>query len=263
MTANCKTVLDAGDDAPWLVLVHGMSQDHRVFSSQVAAFKDRYRILLVDLPGHGLSGDIPGPFDHNTLAAHVAAAMENAGVATCDYWATHTGTSLGLLLASEHAGRFRAMVFEGAVLPGRAMPGVEAALQQARDVARAEGVPEARRRWFDESAWFDVMHRRPEECRAEAHWAIVSAFTGAPWLYEGAAAAVAPVDERLAAVDLPVLLYNGEHDLPEFLDAADRLDALLPRATRATIPDAGGFPAWEFPDRVNRLVAEFLASAPA
>ena len=36
---------------PWMAMVHGMSQDHRVFSAQVEAFKPHFRILLIDLPG--------------------------------------------------------------------------------------------------------------------------------------------------------------------------------------------------------------------
>ena len=260
MAARYKTVLEAGAEAPWLVMVHGMSGDHRVFSAQVEAFKARYRILLVDLPGHGLASDVPGPFGHNELAAHVAGAMADAGVAECDYWATHTGTALGLLLATERAGRFRSMILEGAVKPGHVMPSVERELRRARDTARTAGVAEARRQWFDEAAWFDVMRGRPKECRAAAHWAIVSAFSGAPWLDTGVAAPVSPIDGRLASLDVPVLLYTGAHDIDDFVDVADRLEALLPRVRRATIPDAGGFPAWEFPDRVNRLAEDFLAS---
>ncbi len=261
MTARFETVLEAGDEAPWLVMVHGMTQDRRVFSAQVAAFKARYRILLVDLPGHGLSADIPGPFGHTEMASHVADALDEADVGRCHYWATHTGTSLGLLIAAERPTRFRTMILEGAVLPGHSMASVDAALQRVRDIARDEGLPEARRHWCAEGAWFDVMRQRPEECRTEAHWAIVAEFSGAPWLCEDEAAPVRPVDHRFSFIDVPVLLYNGEHDLPDFLDAAEFLEARLPRARRATIPEAGGFPAWEFPDRVNPLVAEFLASA--
>ncbi len=260
MSANYKKVLGAGADAPCLVMVHGMSQDHRVFSAQVEAFEDRYRILLIDLPGHGLSADIPGPFGHIELASQVAGALAHAGVSRCHYWATHTGTSLGLLLASEKPHRFRSMILEGTVLPGHVMPSVDVAIRRARDAARGEGVSEALRQWFDEGGWFDVIRGRPEECRAEEHWTIVSGFSGAPWLYDGRAASVAPIDERLASIDVPVLLYNGENDVQDFIDVADRLEELLPRVKRATIPDAGGFPAWEFPERVNRLVADFLSS---
>ena len=261
MAASYEMVAGAGADAPWLVMVHGMAQDRRIFLAQVAAFEQCYRILLIDLPGHGLSADIPGPFGHIELARHVGAAMEEAGISRCRYWATHTGTSLGLLLAAERPERFSAMVLEGAVLPGHVMAIVDAELQRARELARSEGVAETRRRWFDEGAWFDVMRRHPKACRAEAHWAIVSEFSGAPWLYEGEAAPVHPIDRHFPSIDMPVLLYNGAHDLADFVDAADFLGARLPRVRRETIADAGGFPAWEFPERVNRLVAEFLASA--
>ncbi len=261
MAASYETVLSAGAEAPWLVMVHGMSQDHRVFSAQAQAFRDRYRILLIDRPGHGLAAGVPGPFGHIELASHVARAMEEAGVSSCHYWATHTGTSLGLLLACHEPDRFRSLILEGAVLPGHAMPSVEQEVQRAREVARAEGVAEARRRWFDEAAWFEVMRRHSGPCRAEAHRSIVAEFSGAPWLYDGQAAVVAPIDARLVSVEARVLLYNGEHELQDFVDAADRLEELLPRVERSVIAGAGGFPAWEFPDRVNRIVADFLSAA--
>jgi len=260
VTANYETVAGAADSAPWLVMVHGMSQDRRVFDAQVAAFHARFRILLIDLPGHGLSAAIPGPFGPVELAAHVAGALEQAGVDRCHYWATHTGTALGLLLAVERPGRFLSMILEGPVLPGHPLPSVEQALQQARHLARTAGLAEARRQWFDTAPWFVVMRRHAEACRAAAQRAIIDDFAGAPWLDDGPAAVLAPVDKALAAVDLPVLIYNGEHDVADFLAAAARLQALLPRAQWATISDAGGFPAWEFPDKVNKLVAGFLLS---
>ena len=261
MAAKYEAVLDAGGDARWLVMVHGMSQDHRAFGAQADAFKDRHRILMIDLPGHGLSADLPGPFGHLELAAHVAGAMDQAGVERCDYWGTHTGTALALLMACERPDRFRSLVLEGPVLPGRNPPSAQAVLERVRDTARTRGVAAARRQWFSEGGWFQVMHQRPEECREAAQWAIISDFAGAPWLDDGPAAPVAPIDDRLPSLDSPVLIYNGEHDVADFLDAADRLEALLPRVQRATIAHAGGFPAWEFPDRVNRLVADFLAAA--
>ena len=256
--AGYKTLTKAGRDAPWLTMVHGMSQDHRTFSAQVSEFKDRYRILLIDLPGHGLSADVPGPFGHHELASHVAAAMEHAGAVPTHYWGTHTGAALGLLLASRDRARFLSLVLEGAVLPGYTLPSVSKELEKACSITRADGVAAARRRWFDDSGWFEVIRARPEECRAGGQWSIVSGFSGAPWLHEGQAAAVDKIDERLKSLEVPVLLYNGEHDLEDFVATADRLERLLPVVRRRCVPEAGGFPAWEFPDRVNAMVAEFL-----
>ncbi len=259
MAASHKTVLDAGDRAPWLVMVHGMSQDHRVFSAQTQAFKERHRILLIDLPGHGLSSHLPGPFGRMEMADQVAGALDHAGVGVCDYWGTHTGAILGLLLAAEKPERFHSLVLEGAVLPGHVMPSQDGELDHIREVARNQGMDEARRMWFYEGPWFAVIRGRPDECRAAAHWQMVVDFSGAPWLDNGVGSA-ASVDDQLASLQCPVLLYNGEHDVPDFIAAADHLERLLPNARQATIPDGGGFPCWEFPEPVNTLVADFLAA---
>ncbi len=258
--ATFEIVDGAGAEAPWLVMVHGMSQDRRAFSAQVDAFAPRYRLLLLDLPGHGLARDVPGPFGHVELAAHIHQAMATAGAQSCHFWGTHTGAAVGLLLAVEEPVRIRSLVLEGAVIPGRTMPSVEAEFQRARATARNQGVATARRQWFDEAGFFQVMRQRPEECRAQAHREMIAEFGGAPWLDDGAAAPIPPVEPRLAVSKLPVLLYNGAHDLPDFLATATRLTELLPHATHAMIPDAGGFPAWEFPNEVNRLVTQFLTS---
>ncbi len=56
--ARFEKVTRAAPDAPWITMVHGVSQNRRVFSAQVAAFGEDYRLLLIDLPGHGLSAEI-------------------------------------------------------------------------------------------------------------------------------------------------------------------------------------------------------------
>ncbi len=263
MAAKFKTVNTTNAGAPWLVMVHGMSQDHRIFSAQVTAFRDRFPILLIDLPGHGLSSELPGPYGHLELAAEVAEAIAVAGAAPCHYWATHTGTSLGLLLACRKPDDFLSLILEAPVLPGHGMASVERELQRARNTALSQGMDAARRQWFENSAWFEVMRRNPEPCRAAEQQRIIADFSGAPWLYQGPEGQeVDAIDDSIAALDLPVLFYNGEHDLAEFIAAAEHLETLLPRARRAEIHGAGGFPAWEYPAAVNRLVADFLTSLP-
>jgi pimeloyl-ACP methyl ester carboxylesterase len=258
--ANFKSIREPGATGAWLVMVHGMSQDHRVFSVQVDVFKDRHPILLIDLPGHGLSAGIPGPFGHWEMAEHIRDAITKAGIDRCHYWGTHTGTALGLLLAAWEPTRFHSLILEGAVLPGHVMPSVDRELQRAREIAQTEGVAAACQQWFAQTDWFAVMRRHPGLCRAGEHEAIIGEFTGAPWLYQGTSRGVEPIDGQIAALDLPVLFYNGEHDLPDFIAAADHLETLLPKARRAVIADAGGFPAWEFPEPVNALVADFLTA---
>jgi pimeloyl-ACP methyl ester carboxylesterase len=255
-----ETISSAPAAAPWLVLVHGFSQDRRAFSGQIDAFRDRYRLLLIDLPGHGGSSVMDGPYGHAEFADAVRGTIDAVidVEAPCTFWGTHTGAAIALLLASRDAGRFGALVLEGAVLPGRPMASVTDTLARIQRIAIEQGIEAARRAWFDESAWFAVMRARPIACRAQAHRRMISDFSGRPWFEPGVPSPVEVGDATLGALALPVLLYNGAHEVADFVAAADHLERVLPRATRRVIADAGGFPGWEFPRQVNQVVADFL-----
>ena len=139
-----EVVADASATAPWLVMVHGFSQDRRAFDAQRDAFRARYRLLLIDLPGHGASSAHPGPYGH----AELAAAVDDVLGAVIDtstpgvFWGTHTGAAVALLLAARNPARFAALVLEGAVLPGRPMASVTETFARVQRVAVTQGLAE-------------------------------------------------------------------------------------------------------------------------
>lgn len=260
--ARFEVVSDAGSAAPWLTLVHAATQHLGVFSAQVAAFRGNFRLLLIDLPGHGLSASLPGPYGMEEYAAGVRMAMNEAiGEAAAErthFWGTHTGAGVGLLLAAREPARFASLVLEGPVFPDRQPPYAVKMIAQVKRLAAGRGLEAARCHWWEQSEWFQVMRGNPEVCRAAGHLAIVSEFQGGPWLDKQAPAEVAPIDEQLAELELPVLIVSGEHELADFMAAADELSSLVPNARRVVIADGGGFPLWEFPHRVNAEVRHFL-----
>ena len=258
--ARYELVVTAGTAAPWFTMVHGVSQDRRVFDRQVEAFRRDFRICLIDLPGHGLSSDLAGPYGLAEYAASIAGAWRSAGIERSGFWGSHTGAGAGLLLACRQPRSFASLVLEGPVFPGRPPQIAVEILTAVGAVAKADGMDAAREAWWQNSDWFAVMRARPDECRAAEHRAIIDDFEGKPWLESGLISRpLAAIDGRLAALDVPVMIINGEHDLADFIAAADGLEALLPNCRRFVVPDAGGFPLWEFPDRVNDVVRAFLA----
>ncbi len=253
-----ETDTRAGAGAPWLVMVHALAQDHRLFSAQAAAFCPDYRLLRVDLPGHGRAAATRGPFGLVEYADGVQRALDTAGVDRCHFWGTHTGAGVGLMLAAHTPLRFASLVLEGAFIPGRLPPSARTGIEQARATARSRGIAAARRQWFEDSGWFNVMRAQPQRCRAAAHWDMVAEFPGGPWLDTSSPRPVPDLTGKLAELGLPVLLVNGEHELVDFVDVADELERMLPDVERARIAGAGGFPLWEFPDAVNACVRRFL-----
>ena len=254
-----EAITSAGGTKPWLTLLHGASQHSGLFSAQVEAFQPDYRLLLIDLPGHGRSSHIPGPYGLAEYTRSVLAAIRAAKVERTHFWGTHTGAGVGLMLAAQHPQLIASLVLDGAILPGVDLPYVSARLAQAKKTARERGIEAAKAEWFRESRWFEVIRQRPEECRAKAHWDLVSGFPAQPWLDSSTPEPVPSIRPQLAGITQPVLLVNGEHDVEDFIRVADELESSLPNVQRATVPGAGGFPLWEFPAQVNSLVRQFLA----
>jgi pimeloyl-ACP methyl ester carboxylesterase len=55
--------------APAIVFSHGVTMDHRTFNDQVKALKDRYRVIVWDMPYHGKSTAIDDNLQFSTTAA--------------------------------------------------------------------------------------------------------------------------------------------------------------------------------------------------
>lgn len=82
---------------PDLVMVHGWAMHSGVWRDFAERLADRVRVTLIDLPGHGLSGEIEDFSLDSVSAALAEAAPDHA------YW---LGWSLGALFASAVAARW-------------------------------------------------------------------------------------------------------------------------------------------------------------
>jgi pyruvate dehydrogenase E2 component (dihydrolipoamide acetyltransferase) len=89
--------LEAGGDheGPPIVLIHGFGGDFNNWLMVQPVLAERYRVIALDLPGHGESSKDVGPGDIGTLAAALLTALDTLGLT-----ATHlVGHSLGGVIA--------------------------------------------------------------------------------------------------------------------------------------------------------------------
>jgi pimeloyl-[acyl-carrier protein] methyl ester esterase len=93
--------IEAQGQGPDLVLIHGWAMHAGIFAPLTRALSPRFRLHLVDLPGHGFSRDDTHALDPIACARSIAAAVPRA------IW---LGWSLGGLIAMQAALDVRAMV---------------------------------------------------------------------------------------------------------------------------------------------------------
>ena len=80
---------------PLIIFVHPAFADHRAFDYQLDYFAQHYRVITIDLLGHGLSRFNGGQDNLDSSAEHIRAIMDNEG-----YQRAHlVGVSIGALIA--------------------------------------------------------------------------------------------------------------------------------------------------------------------
>lgn len=97
-------------EAPCVVFIHGLTANHRLFDGQLAYFKERYTVIVWDLPLHGQSTPY-GPFSYANCAAELRLLLDLEGVER----AVLVGQSLGGYVCQEFAAQYprRVLAFVG------------------------------------------------------------------------------------------------------------------------------------------------------
>jgi 3-oxoadipate enol-lactonase len=71
-----------GEGEP-LLLLHGVMAAGAMFDPLIELLRDRFRMLIPDLRGHGKSGDLDGPYDVPALASDLDIVLAEARVERC------------------------------------------------------------------------------------------------------------------------------------------------------------------------------------
>lgn len=82
-----------------LLMVHGNSEDHTIFTEAAEVLKDHFTVYLIDSRGHGLSGKVD-EIHYEQLSDDMAEFLEQLDLKDVVYYGFSDGGIIGLLLAS-------------------------------------------------------------------------------------------------------------------------------------------------------------------
>jgi pimeloyl-ACP methyl ester carboxylesterase len=110
---------DAGpQDAPALLLLHGLPSSSRMYATLIARLSGKYRLIAPDYPGFGHS-DWPDPEKFNYTFDNIAAVIEKfteaLGLPTYTIYMQDYGGPVGFRLALAHPERVDALIIQNAV----------------------------------------------------------------------------------------------------------------------------------------------------
>jgi 3-oxoadipate enol-lactonase/4-carboxymuconolactone decarboxylase len=238
---------------PLLVLGTSLGTRGTAWGAVPAALAAHFRVLVVDLPGHGVSPVATGPFTVPDLADAVVAAVDATGGGGFAYAGVSLGGAVGIELAcGPHAGRLTAL----AVLCSDAKIGEAAGwLDRAANV-RASGTPSlvagSGERWFAPG----FLERLP----GVGSRMLSDLMDVDDESYARCCEALAAFDRRadLARISAPTLIVHGDSDPTITVEAATALAAAVPGSRRVEFAETGHQPQAERPDELTAALLDFL-----
>ena len=97
--------------APPIILLHGSNASLHTFEPWVTRLKDKFRVVTIDLPGHGLTGEVPtGDYSNEAMVAVVNELANKLGLDHFVIGGNSMGGSIALRYALDHPNKITGLV---------------------------------------------------------------------------------------------------------------------------------------------------------
>jgi 2-succinyl-6-hydroxy-2,4-cyclohexadiene-1-carboxylate synthase len=252
----------AGDGPP-LVLLHGFTGSGANWESHAATIGRSYRLIAIDLLGHGRSAapTDPARYQVQRAASDLLTLLDMLGVADFALLGYSMGGRLALHVALAAPKRVRALVLESAspgIADGRER---DERIRADEDLAAAiehEEIEAFIRRW-EALSLFASQVNLPIAMRDRLHaQRLENSPIGLANSLRGMGAGVPPpLQDRLVELPMPTLLIVGALD-EKYLALSLAMSRQLPQAELAVVPGAGHTVHLEQPVAFDEIVCKFL-----
>ncbi|WP_320176006.1 alpha/beta hydrolase [Maridesulfovibrio sp.] len=248
---------DTGKGDTSIVLVHGWACDTSFWNPQIAELSKNIRVIAIDLPGHGKSGQIEGPYTQKLFAEAVATVMNYAGIKSATLGGHSMGASVIRWVAHIHPDKVNGLIIvDGALLP---YPKTEAELEfwnKEIDQGFRQGFigPDSEKFTID---FIDSLHGRmtPESLKID----IKNNMLATPAKVRTSSMTNFLVKEtwNLPQQELPTMaIYAMSEGLPP--NQKEMLESMFKGVEYALFYGPGHFLMLERPQEINCMIREFM-----
>jgi 3-oxoadipate enol-lactonase len=243
------------EGAPALVFANSLGSDFRIWQEIVPSLADRYRIVLYDKRGHGLSDAPSGPYTIDDHTEDLLALLDHLHVENAALVGLSVGGMIAQRIAVKAPARVRALVLcDTAAKIGT--PESWAERIAAVEASGIDGIADSvLQRWFTQS----FRATRPAEWNGWRNMLVRTPVQG----YVGTCAAIRDADltTDAARIAVPTLCLVGDQDGSTPPDLVRHTAGLIPGARFNIIEEAGHIPCIEQPHATAQLIDQHLREA--
>ncbi|WP_158795614.1 alpha/beta fold hydrolase [Pedobacter sp. L105] len=239
-----------------VVLVHAVGLDLTLWGSQIAALQQDYDVVALDLPGHGLSEQLPGELSFTKFAAVLIRLITDLNAGPVHLAGISFGGMVIQTAALERPDLVRSLTLIGTscTFPEP----VRTALKERARFVRNEGIralaPVSLARWFTPG----FAERRPDVIDLITKILIRQE----PLFHASMWDMISTLDnlEGLKQISVPAMVIVGEEDTSTPVLTAEMLSEALHTEHIHVVPNASHLVVLEAPEIINDLLLGFFAS---
>ena len=248
--------LTGPESGPVLCITHSLASDSGMWAEQMhPLLAAGFRVLRIDMRGHGGSDPVAGDYTMEQLASDVAAVVDALGIKQVHYMGLSIGGMLGQAFAIGHGSKVLSLMLCD-TMP-QTPPNAKEAWQPRVDaVKKANSVAPLADATMER--WFTEAYKPRNLGRWKQLRDTIAATT--PQGYLGCAAAIQNFDftSKLPAVKAPTLVICGAEDPGTPPAGNKRLAELVAKGRYEEIPRARHFPNVEQAETFNRIMIGWL-----
>jgi pimeloyl-ACP methyl ester carboxylesterase len=245
---------------PAIVLLHGFPLDRTMWERQISEFAEDFRVITLDLRGHGASPAPDGTYTMDQMADDVLETLDSLGLTEpFVVGGLSMGGYVAMSIAARHPERLKGLM----LINTRAKadtPETARIREELAQIVLREGKVDAvvgtmAPRLVSPSTLVnhpELMTRLQEQMNAISPTGVVNTLRGL---------AIRPDrTEALARFRKPTLMIAGADDLLIPITESNEMAAVIPDANLVVIPHAGHLAPLENPEATNTAIRHFLAS---
>ncbi|MEM9138557.1 MAG: alpha/beta fold hydrolase [Pseudomonadota bacterium] len=244
------------EDAPLVVLIHGLGLNRDCWQWMVPALSGRYRVLVFDLYGHGDSPAAAETPSLSVFSAQLAVLLGAVGGSKAAILGFSMGGMICRRFAMDHPDRAAALVILNSA--HARSPEAQAAVEARVALVDAEGpagtVENALERWFTPA----YRAANPDMMALVERWILANYPEIYPLNYRVLATGVTEIVAPSPPIACPALVITGDQDTGNNPDMARAIAAEIAGAEVVILPGLRHMALAEAPDAVNGPVKAFL-----
>ncbi len=234
-----------GEGSETIIFIHGLGEFLESWKHQIKFFSKDYKIVALDLRGHGKSGVPKKKIEIVDFAEDVKGLMDHLGIKKAHF----CGLSMGALVIFEMYKKYPDYFLSMILVAARHQfpPAQTAALEgMSMEIIGAE------------VATFALASNAPESLREEVA-KMVAGTRKDVYLQSAEATSMLNYSDLLPKIKVPTLIIVGDLDIVTPVNSAETLNKDIPGSILQIIRGVCHLPNRENPEKFNTILKEFMS----